>query len=98
MLLLLLPTLSLYWIIIIIVIIIIVIIVIIIIIIVLQETNTYGRVVCLRWRLRWFETVLYFPLQLNFMKVLLICSKRLLLVVDSRCCNNLSTYKLLYSH
>ena len=48
--------------------------------------------------LRWFETVFYFPLQLNFMKDLLICSKRLLLVVDSRCCNNLSTYKLLYSH
>ena len=48
--------------------------------------------------LRWFETVFYFPLQLNFMKGLLICSKRLLLVVDSRCCNNLSTYKLLYSH
>ena len=32
------------------------------------------------------------------MKGLFICSKRLLLVVDSRCCNNLSTYKLLYSH
>ena len=51
-----------------------------------------------KYALRWFETVFYFPLQLNFMKGLLICSKRLLLVVDSRCCNNLSTYKLLYSH
>ena len=48
--------------------------------------------------LRWFETVLHFPFQLNFMKGLLICSKRLLLLVDSRCYNNLSTYQLLYSH
>ena len=32
------------------------------------------------------------------MKGLLVCSKRLLLLVDSRCCNNLSTYQLLYSH
>ena len=36
--------------------------------------------------------------QLNFMKGLLVCSKRLLLLVDIRCCNNLSTYQLLYSH
>ena len=48
--------------------------------------------------LRWFETVFYFPFQLNFMKGLLVCSKRLLLLVDSRCCNNLSTYQLLYCH
>ena len=34
----------------------------------------------------------HFLLQLNFMKGLLVCSKRLLLLVDSRCCNNLSTY------
>ena len=47
---------------------------------------------------RWFETVFHFPFQLNFMKDLLVCSKRLLLLVDSRCCNNLSTYQLLYSH
>ena len=39
--------------------------------------------------LRWFETVFHFPLQLNFMKGLLVCSKRLLLLVDSSCCNNL---------
>ena len=48
--------------------------------------------------LRWFETVFHFPFQLNFMKGLLICSKRLLLLVDSRCYNNFSTYQLLYSH
>ena len=48
--------------------------------------------------LRWFKTVFHFPFQLNFIKGLLICSKRLLLVVDSRCYNNLSTYQLLYSH
>ena len=48
--------------------------------------------------LRWFETVFHFPFQLNFMKGLLVCSKRLLLLVDSRCCNNLSTYQLLCSH
>ena len=35
---------------------------------------------------------------MNSMKGLLVCSKRLLLLVDSRCCNNLSTYQLLYSH
>ena len=34
-------------------------------------------------RLRWFETVFHFPFQLNFMKGLLACSKRLLLLVDS---------------
>ena len=51
----------------------------------------------LKFRLRWFETVFHFPFQLNFMKGLLVCSKRLLLLVDSRCCNNLSTYQLLYS-
>ena len=49
-------------------------------------------------KLRCFETVFHFPLQLNFMKGLLVCSKRLLLLVDSRCCNKLSTYQLLYSH
>ena len=48
--------------------------------------------------LRWFETVFHIPFQLNFMKGLLVCSKRLLLLVDSRCCNNLSTYQLLYCH
>ena len=48
--------------------------------------------------LRWFETVFHFPFHLNFMKGLLVCSKRLLLLFDSRCCNNLSTYQLLYSH
>ena len=32
------------------------------------------------------------------MKGLLVCSKRLLLFVDSRCYNNFSTYQLLYSH
>ena len=48
--------------------------------------------------LRWFETVFHFRFQLNFMKGLLVCSKRLLLLVDIRCCNNLSTYQLLYSH
>ena len=48
--------------------------------------------------LRWFETVFHFPFQLNFMKGLLGFSKRLLLLVDSRCCNNLSTYQLLYCH
>ena len=49
--------------------------------------------------LRWFETLFFhFPFQLNFMKGLLVCSKRLLLLVDSRCCNNLSTYQLLYCH
>ena len=48
--------------------------------------------------LRWFETIFHFPFQLNFMKGLLVCCKRLLLFVDSRCCNNLSTYLLLYSH
>ena len=48
--------------------------------------------------LRWFETVFHFPFQLNFMKGLHVCSKRLLLLVDSRCYNNLSTYQLLYSH
>ena len=50
------------------------------------------------FQLRWFETDFHFPFQLNFMKALLVCSKRLLLLVDSRCCNNLSTYQLLYSH
>ena len=48
--------------------------------------------------LRWFETVFHFPFQLNFMKGLLVYSKRLLLLVDRRCCNNLSTYQLLYCH
>ena len=48
--------------------------------------------------LRWFETVFHFPFQLNFMKGLLVYNKRLLLLVDSWCCNNLSTYQLLYSH
>ena len=48
--------------------------------------------------LRWFERVFHFPFHLNFMKGLLICSKRLLLLVDSRCYNNLSTHPLLYSH
>ena len=48
--------------------------------------------------LRWFETVFHSPFQLNFMKGLLICSKRLLLLVDSRCYNDLSIYQLLYSH
>ena len=48
--------------------------------------------------LRWFETVFHLPLHLNFMKGLLVCSKRLLLLVDSRCCNNLLTYQLLYCH
>ena len=48
--------------------------------------------------LRWFETVFHFPFQLKFMKGLLVCSKRLLLLVDSRCCNNLSSYQLLYCH
>ena len=48
--------------------------------------------------LGWFETVFHFPFQLNFMKGLLVCSKRLLLLVDSWCCNNLSIYQLLYSH
>ena len=43
----------------------------------------------LKKHLRWLETVFHFPLQLNFMKGLLVCSKRLLLLVDSRCCNNL---------
>ena len=38
-------------------------------------------------QLRWLETVFHFPLQLNFMKGLLVCSKILLLLVDSRCCN-----------
>ena len=32
------------------------------------------------------------------MKDLLVCSKRLLLLVESRCCNNLSIYQLLCSH
>ena len=32
------------------------------------------------------------------MKGLLVYNKRLLLLVDSWCCNNLSTYQLLYSH
>ena len=32
------------------------------------------------------------------MKCLLVCSKRLLLLVDTRCYNNLSTYQLLFSH
>ena len=49
-------------------------------------------------QLRWFKTAFHFPFQLNFMKGLLVCSKRLLLLVDGRCCNNLSTYQLLYSH
>ena len=31
-------------------------------------------------------------------KGLLVFSKRLLLLVDSQCCNNLSTYQLLYCH
>ena len=53
---------------------------------------------CLSCRLRWFETVFHFLFQLNFMKGLFFCSKRLLLFVGSRCCNNLSTYQLLYSH
>ena len=48
--------------------------------------------------LRWFETVFHFPFQLNFMKGLFVCSERLLLLVDSRCSNNLSTYQLLYCH
>ena len=48
--------------------------------------------------LRWLETVFHFPFQLNFMKGLLVYNKRLLLLVDSWCCNNLSTYQLLYSH
>ena len=48
--------------------------------------------------LRWLETVFHFPFLLNFMKVFFVYSKRLLLLVDSRCCNNLSTYQLLYSH
>ena len=59
------------------------------------------RYICLNFGhgvrpLRWFETVFHFPFQLNFMKGLLVCSKKLLLLVDSRCCNNLSTYQLLY--
>ena len=57
-----------------------------------------GLVRLVTTRLRWFETVFHFPFQLNFMKGLLVCSKRLLLLVDSRCCNNLSTYQLLYCH
>ena len=32
------------------------------------------------------------------MKGSLVCSKRLQLLVDSRCCNSFSTYQLLYSH
>ena len=39
-----------------------------------------------------------FSITTEFMKGLLVCSKRLLLLVDSRCCNNFSTYQLLYSH
>ena len=58
------------------------------------QLSKQGRLTALRW----FETVFHFPLQLNFMKGLLVCSKRLLLLVDSRCCNNLLTYQLLYSH
>ena len=50
------------------------------------------------YALRWFETVFHFPFQLNFMKGLPVFSKRLLLLVDSRCCNNLSIYQLLCSH
>ena len=64
--------------------------------------GTEGVVILWCWlkmmRLRWFETVFHFPFQLNFMKGLLICSRRLLLLVDRRCCNNLSTYQLLCSH
>ena len=48
--------------------------------------------------LRWFETVFHFPFQLNFMKGLLVYNKRLLLLVDSWCYNNLSTYQILFSH
>ena len=48
--------------------------------------------------LRWFETVFHFSFQLNFMKDSLVCSKKLLLLVDSWCYNNLSTYQLSYSH
>ena len=40
-------------------------------------TGKYGT------SLRWFKTVFRFPFQLNFMKGLLVCSKRLLLLVDS---------------
>ena len=40
----------------------------------------------------------HFPFQLNFVKGFLVCRKKLLLLVDSRCCNNLSTYQLLHSH
>ena len=49
----------------------------------------------------WFKVVrnsFQFPFQLNFMKGLLVCSNRLLLLVDNRCYNNLSTYQLLYPH
>ena len=48
--------------------------------------------------LRWFETVFHFPFQLNFMKGVHVCGKRLLLLVDGRCNSNLSTNQLLYSH
>ena len=49
-------------------------------------------------KLKWFETFFRFPFQLNFMKGFLVCRKGLLLLVDSRCYNNLSNYQLLYSH
>ena len=46
-------------------------------------------------RLRWFETVFRFSVQLIFRKELLVCVKRLLQLVESRCYNNLSTYSAL---
>ena len=46
-------------------------------------------------RLRWFERVFRFSVQLIFMKGLLVCVKRLLQLVESRCYNNLSTYSIL---
>ena len=64
----------------------------------LRIHGLFGKSVLAGQVLRWFETVFHFPFQLNFMKGLLICSKRLLLLVDSRCCNNLSTYQLLYCY
>ena len=64
----------------------------------IERFHVTSRSPCCCSILRWFVTVFYFPLQLNFMTGLLVCSKRLLLLVDSRCCNNLSTYQLLYSH
>ena len=62
------------------------------------KQRSFSKESCQDYNLRWFETVMRFTFQLNFMKGLLICGKRLLLLVDSPRYNKFSTYQLLCSH